>query len=184
MYPQFSKATTGSSLQVAEERLQRYDDITVETIRDFHDNTSYTSLLKSYIEQHISDGDILLFSAHSLPQKFVDEGDPYVDQVKRTVALAARGREYKLAFQSRTGPVQWVGPDTIEVVKELLDTTGKDIFIVPISFVCDHIETLFEIDLDLPERVGSRKRIKRMPMFNDDHRFTQVLAELVRGKLD
>ncbi len=183
LYPQYSKATTGSSLLLAERQLRRLEDVTVETIRDFHDSAGYTTLLREYIDANIAADDILLFSAHSLPQKFVDEGDPYVDQVRRTVELAAGDREYYLSFQSRTGPVKWVGPDTIEEVQRLLAETERNIFIVPISFVCDHIETLFEIDLELPEKVGSPHRLKRMPMFNDDKRFSAVLAELVRERM-
>jgi ferrochelatase len=184
LYPQFSKATAGSSFREAELQLKKYSDVTVEVVRDFHDNAAYIELLRSYIDENIEANDILLFSAHSLPQKFVDEGDPYLDQIKQTAKLAAGEREYHLSFQSRTGPVKWVGPDTIEVVEHLLDSTEKNIFIVPISFICDHIETLFEIDIDLPERVGHKDRLRRMPMFNDDSRFTSVLAGIVSDTLE
>ncbi|MCC6962388.1 MAG: ferrochelatase [candidate division Zixibacteria bacterium] len=182
LYPQFSKATTGSSFTVARESLRRYPEVAAIEIRDFHDAPGYTALLREYITNHIRPDETLLFSAHSLPQKFVDEGDPYVDQIRRTAELAAGGREHFVAFQSRTGPVKWVGPDTIDEVKRLLSERRGGLFIVPIAFVCDHIETLFEIDLQLPEIVGAEfgRRLRRMPMFNDDQRFGAVLAEIVR----
>jgi ferrochelatase len=185
LYPQFATATTGSSFAVARTALKSYPQIEATFIRDFHDNPEYTRLLGSYIESNIQPGETLFFSAHSLPQKFVDEGDPYVEQVKKTAALSAGKRKYHLAFQSRTGPVKWVGPDTVAEVKRLLEDPQCRLFIVPISFVCDHIETLYELDIQLRELVGEEKgaRIRRMPMFNDDAEFGRLLAELVRVKV-
>ncbi len=182
LYPQYSKATTGSSFAVAETELKKYPQVQAVWIREFHDEPAYTALLHDYIEANITADEALLFSAHSLPQKFVDEGDPYVDQIRQTAKLAAGKREYFLSFQSRTGPVKWVGPDTIDETKRLLNERAGGLFIVPIAFVCDHIETLFEIDLQLKEIAGAEQgaRIRRMPMFNDDRRFGAILAKLVR----
>ena len=95
--------------------------------------------------------------------------------MKNTAALAASGREYFLSFQSRTGPVKWVGPDTVAETQRLLDL-GRRIFVVPISFVCDHIETLYEIDIELRQLTGAGDRLRRMPMFNDDPRLASALA--------
>ncbi len=181
MYPQYSKATTGSCFDEIE-KMQKKNNCNYSFIKDFHDDGNYIALLREYIAANIKEDDVLLFSAHALPQKFVDDGDPYVDQINTTAKLAADGREYYVSFQSRTGPVNWVGPDTIETAGQLLDK-GKSIFIVPISFVCDHIETLFEIDIDLIEKLGEKAqgRIRRMPMFNDDFRFSEVLVNLIDG---
>ena len=186
MYPQYSSATTGSSFTVAKKSLQRHSTVAAHYVNDFHDTDGYISFLASYIERHIRADELLLFSAHSLPQKFVDEGDPYVDQVKRTAQLAAGNREYVVTFQSRTGPVDWVGPDTIDEAKRLLDDPARRLFIVPIAFVCDHIETLYELDIELPQLLGDDKggRIRRMPMFNDDPQFAEVLIDVVRRKLE
>jgi ferrochelatase len=182
MYPQYCRATTGSSFTAAREALSRCKkDVRAEFIDDFHDFPEYIALLQEYIESNIRDDDTLLFSAHAIPQKLVDEGDPYYDQVQKTAALAAGGREYYLAFQSRTGPVNWIGPDTVEEVRRLLREKPGGIFIAPLSFVCDHIETLYELDHELPEDfpVEDAVRIRRMPMFNDDPRFGRVLADLI-----
>lgn len=185
MYPQYSKATTGSSFEVAQGVLMAYPQIKTRFIKDYHDSPEYARLLKSYIERNILPGETLLFSAHSLPQRFVDEGDPYVEQVKATARLAAGDRKYFLSFQSRTGPVKWVGPDTVVEVNRLLDDPQCRLFIVPVAFVCDHIETLHEIDIQLKELVGPAKagRIRRMPMFNDDPSFGRMLADLVVTKV-
>ncbi|MEA1981263.1 MAG: ferrochelatase, partial [candidate division Zixibacteria bacterium] len=172
MYPQFSFGTTASSYVVVKKSLNKTKANQL-LIYDFHNYPGYISLLKQYIENNISETDTLLFSAHSIPQTFVDDGDPYVEQTKTTAKLAAGDREYYLSFQSRTGPVKWVGPDTIEEVNRLLNETDRNLFIVPISFVCDHVETLYELDIELKNLVDekNRSRIKRMPMFNDDPKF-------------
>ena len=120
LYPQYSLATTGSSFEVARKVMARHVDVSVTYVRDFHDQPDYIALLHDYIQKNIGAGDTLLFSAHSLPEKFVQNGDPYVDQVKQTAALAAGEREYFVSFQSRTGPVEWVGPDTIDEARRLL----------------------------------------------------------------
>ncbi len=179
MYPQFCRATTGSSFAVAKTTLKKYRDVEPVFIDDFHDNEVYVGLLKDYIDSNIRDDETLLYSAHSIPQKFVDDGDPYVDQVRKTAAAAAGDREYFLSFQSRTGPVKWVGPETIAETTRLVQE-GLRPFVVPISFVCDHIETLHEIDIELKEVTGAGDRLRRMPMFNDDPRFGRMLANLIR----
>jgi len=184
MYPQYSLATTGSSFEVAKKELRLFPDVEPIFIKDFHDLPGYTELLKTYIDENIAPEDTLLFSAHSLPQKFVEEGDPYVDQVRQTAQLAAGDREYFVSFQSRTGPVEWVGPDTIDETKRLLTERSGNLFVVPISFVCDHIETLYEIDIELKELLGDNgTRIRRMPMFNDDPRLARALAALVKKEV-
>lgn len=185
MYPQYSNATSGSSFLEVYRALKKYPAIEPVFVNNFHDDREYVEMLRDYISKNIAPDETLVFSAHSLPQKFVDEGDPYVQQTRRTAELAANSRRYYLAFQSRTGPVKWVGPDTIEVVKHLTEDVSRKLFIVPISFVCDHIETLYELDIQLKEIVGraTASRIRRMPMFNDDARLGALISNLVRNKV-
>ena len=185
LYPQFSTATTGSSFATAARTIARLKGVSTVFVKDFHDDEGYVRLLREYISANIREDETLLFSAHSLPQKFVDDGDPYVGQVRRTAALSAGGREYFVSFQSRTGPVRWVGPDTIDESRRLLERKSGGLFVVPVSFVCDHIETLYEIDIELPKLVGNDAagRIRRMPMFNGDQRFTKVLASIARSRI-
>jgi ferrochelatase len=165
MYPQFSKATTGSCLDEARRALKKHQHLNWSSIDEFHADYNYITLMRHYIAMHSDPNDFLLFSAHSLPQKLVDDGDPYVDQVKRTAELAADGREYAVSFQSRTGPVKWVGPETIVEAERLLN--------------------LYEVDIELPDELGavSNGRLKRMPMFNDDPKFADCLAGLIRSRI-
>ncbi len=182
MYPQYSKATTGSVFEMVRRAIREHE-VEAVFINDFHDDPGYTRLLKEQIDANIAPDETLLFSAHSLPQKFVDEGDPYVQQTEITTAMAAGDRDFHLSYQSRTGPVKWIGPDTVAEVRRLLSDPKRKLFIVPISFVCDHIETLHELDIKLKEDLGiDGTRIRRMPMFNDAVAFTKVVAEIVRRK--
>ncbi|HOD67410.1 MAG TPA: ferrochelatase [candidate division Zixibacteria bacterium] len=181
MYPQYCRATTGSSFAEARRALERYDDVHPVFIDDFHNNQGYLFLLREYIGNHMREDETILFSAHAIPQSFVDDGDPYVDQVRATASLAAGDREYFLSFQSRTGPVAWVGPDTVAEARRLLGA-GRRLFVVPISFVCDHIETLYEIDIELKQLLNAGERIRRMPMFNDDPRLARTLARIIDAR--
>ncbi len=158
MYPQYCRATTGSSFESAAKTLKSLNGVETSFVKDFHQDPAYIGLLRKYIADNIRADETLLFSAHSIPQTFVDDGDPYVEQVKRTASLAAADRKYlSVSFQSRTGPVQWVGPDTVAETRRLLATKKADLFVVPISFVCDHIETLYEIDIELKGMLRRRR---------------------------
>jgi ferrochelatase len=185
MYPQYCRATTGSSFEEVGRALDGLRGVNAVFVKDFHDHPGYIALLRQYIESNIRSDDSLLFSAHSIPVSFVNEGDLYVGQVRRTVELAAGRRDYFVSFQSRTGPVKWVGPETVQEARRLLQEKPGNLFVVPISFVCDHIETLYEIDIELKTLLGEKlgARIRRMPMFNDDPRFGQVIADIVRERI-
>jgi len=132
---------------------------------------------------------VLLFSAHGLPQKFIDRGDPYADEIEMTRhgILERTGLQNRqmLAYQSRTGPVKWLGPGTEEVLRELGSDGVQDVLVIPLSFVSDHIETLYEVDL-LFAGAALRAGITgyhRTPALNDSPLFISALARLVRSHL-
>ena len=128
---------------------------------------------------------VLLFSAHSLPKRFIDEGDPYVSEIERTVAgVRARLPEshpWRLSYQSRAGPVEWVGPDTAAVIAELGREGVRDVLAIPIAFVSDHIETLQEIDLRYAAEAKDAGigTFRRSESLNDSATFLDALADLV-----
>jgi ferrochelatase len=130
----------------------------------------------------------LLFSAHSLPQSFIDEGDPYLGHIEETVRLLMErfeGVSYHLAFQSRAGPVKWLEPSTDDMLKRLAGHGCKNMLMVPLSFVSDHIETLHEIDIEY----GSEARhlgiedFRRTESLNSSAMFIECLADLVKNSL-
>jgi len=124
----------------------------------------------------------VVYSAHSLPVKFIQEGDPYVDHLKRTIAAveAKTGKQGHLCFQSRSGPVEWLAPSTPETIEKLARQGCRRIVMVPISFVSDHVETLCEIDIqyrDLAASLGVE--LVRTRSLNTDPAFIAGLKGLV-----
>ncbi len=194
LYPQFSRATTGSSLRDFAGALAVHAPrIELLELRDFHDHPAYLDALAARIAEGLAAAaaataeaapPLVLFSAHSLPQRLVDEGDPYERQIRVTVeGLVARlGLErWRLGFQSRSGPVRWLQPDTLQVLEEAIAAGERRLLVVPVSFVSDHIETLHEIDIRMRERALAlgATYFARSPSLNDDPRFIEALARLV-----
>ncbi|MBI2418735.1 MAG: ferrochelatase [Ignavibacteriales bacterium] len=195
LYPHFSVSTTGSSYN--------------EFMRFYTGNTSIVSLIKNYethsqyvraLNERIEDGlhkfapeerpqVQFVFSAHGTPVSYVKKGDPYSHQIKLTVNAVMLLRNYShgyhLCFQSKVGPAKWLEPATENMIKELARAGKKLLLIIPVSFVSDHVETLFELDIEyrhVAEACGINKYIV-MPGLNDSQLFIGALAELVIGKL-
>lgn len=197
MYPHYTNATTGSSIKDFDAAAQRiYPELDYTVIREWYDWPDYLDALANRVREGLEkfhelvrDEIPILFSAHALPQKFIDAGDPYLDHVLCTVRGVMErfpGHPWKLGFQSRSGPVQWMEPDTLEVLDQLGEEQAPGALIVPISFVSDHIETLQEIDFEMrmhAEGIGL-PRFERSPSLNDHQDFLQALAALVRSHLE
>lgn len=194
LYPQFSFATTGSSLRYFEEVSPKLGfGGTVHVIRQWHEEPAYIECLARSVHGEFSrfsdpnpEAIHLLYSAHSIPERYVLEGDPYLEQTKRTVELVngALGGEsaWTLAFQSKVGPVKWLEPSTQAVIASLARDRVKQVLVVPVSFVSDHIETLYELDIlyrDLAAEAGIPE-FRRVPALNEDAGFIAALAGLVR----
>ena len=194
LYPQFSRATSGSSLHdLAGALALRAPRMELLQVQSFHDHGSYLDALAGKVGEGIAaaataapeaPAPLVLFSAHSLPQRLIDEGDPYLQQVRATVeGVASRLQlgSWRLGFQSRSGPVRWLRPDIVEVVQRAIADGERRLLLVPVSFVSDHIETLHEIDIRLRERAmtAGASYFARSPSLNDDPRFIEALAELV-----
>ncbi|NOR50416.1 MAG: ferrochelatase [Desulfuromonadales bacterium] len=197
MYPHYTTATTGSSIKDFEAAAARiYPELNYSVISEWYDWPAYLDTLANRIREGLEkfhelvrDEVPILFSAHALPQKFIDDGDPYLDHVMCTVRGVMERfeeRPWRLGFQSRTGPVQWMEPDTLDVLDQLGEEQAPGALIVPISFVSDHIETLQEIDYEMrmhAEAVGL-PRFERSPSLNDQQDFLQALAALIRDHLE
>jgi len=191
MYPHYCLATTGTALAVVADWLEDTEaDITLSVIDHWHDRPKYIGLVRQKIDAAVDklprgSRPKVIFSAHAVPQKLAASGDPYLAQIKETAALAGDGYDYQVTFQSRTGPVAWVGPDTLKTVRSLGRQGVTDMILVPISFVCDHIETLYEIDIELKEAAHKAgvKNLIRTESFNDDAQFATFLADLVEEKI-
>lgn len=193
LYPQFSTATTASSL-ADWKRSAAAAGISVPTaeICCYPAERSFAAaharlIREAYWKAAEYGKPRILFSAHGLPEKIVHGGDPYPWQVNETVAavmkvLAIDAADYAVCYQSRVGPLAWIGPATEEEIARA--GAGKiPLVVVPVSFVSDHSETLVELDIDyrkLAEESGVPGYF-RVPALNTDPLFIEALADLVTG---
>ena len=187
LYPHYSVATTGSSffdLRKTADKLT--PSVTIKEIHSWPEEPSYINCLAKRIQEGLNqfDGEAaeIVYSAHSLPKKFIDEGDPYVDETIMTIKAIEQITKQKghLCFQSRSGPVEWLEPSTPDMIKRLSENGCRNILAVPVSFVSDHVETLYEIDMlfkDMAHDMGIR--LESTPGLNDDPDFIEALANLV-----
>jgi ferrochelatase len=184
LYPQFSRATTGSSEARLWEVVKGYD-MEYESVSEWYDHPLYIEALVDVIKKGLRDDTHVLFSAHGLPVSFVEAGDPYVEHIMATIDAVARQLDIKwsLGYQSRSGPVKWLGPSTEEVLKKLAREGAGDVLMVPISFVSDHIETLYEIDIlykELGENLGLS--VRRTESLNTHPVFISALCDIALKK--
>lgn len=163
LYPQYSGSTTGSSeAELRRVLTDRAPHIELRVIRSWCDHPSYLDAQARLVDEMLAwlpadqaDRNLLVFSAHGLPQAIVDRGDPYLEEVATTVeGVVERLKhpiEHVVAYQSKAGPVGWVEPDVRDVVAAAPSEGRTALGVVPISFVSEHVETLHELDIQLRE---------------------------------
>jgi protoporphyrin/coproporphyrin ferrochelatase len=199
LYPHFSISTSGSSFRVLEE-IWKSDptlrQIEYTLIPSWYNDPDYIQAMVDLIVQELDkcpNGDRvhLFFSAHGVPQSYVDEaGDPYQQEIEECTRLIMktlnRPNDYTLAYQSRVGPVEWLKPYTEDALKELGEKGIKDLLVIPISFVSEHIETLQEIDIEYREvaEEAGIENFQRVPALNTHPIFINSLAKLVDESLE
>jgi ferrochelatase len=159
LYPQFSTATTASSLDAWQSAAAAAGlRATTTTICCYPENDGFVAALAAMTHEALADlaasGAVprVLFSAHGLPERVIKAGDPYQWQVERTAAaitsrLARPGLETVVCYQSRVGPLTWIGPSTEEEIRRC-GSDGRAAIVVPLAFVSEHSETLVELDLE------------------------------------
>lgn len=159
-------------------------------ITSYHDHPLFIEALARRVEAGLATmpaGTLVIFSAHSLPVRILDEGDPYDAQLRETARLVAervglRAEQWTFSYQSagRT-PEPWLGPQIEAYVVELAQRGHKNLLSVPVGFVTDHVEILFDIDLKAKQAAeGAGVRLERVPSLNDDPLFVAALVDLVR----
>jgi protoporphyrin/coproporphyrin ferrochelatase len=191
LYPHFSRATSGSSLNELKRWLARAScPAPLLEVASWPDQPDYIACLADRITAGLSrfrDETVqIVYSAHSLPVSFVKAGDPYVDHLHRTIAAvqALTGRTGRLCYQSRSGPVEWLSPSTPDMIKTLADEGCRAILMVPLSFVSDHVETLYEINIAYRTLAGEYgMRLESTEGLNTAPRFIAALRNLVLDSL-
>lgn len=191
LYPHYSIATTGSSFIDLQRTAQKSDpSLTILEIRSWPSEPAYINCMVKRIQEGLelftNEPAEIVYSAHSLPKKFIEEGDPYVDETKITIKAIEQitGQPGHLCFQSRSGPVEWMEPSTPDMLSTLAQQGCRNILMVPISFVSDHVETLYEIDMLYKENARELGiRLESTRGLNDDPEFIEALANLVLTRL-
>ena len=195
LYPQYSNATSGSSIKewlnvCKKENLNTETKIICcyPTEKDFI--LAYANLIKEKINLNKLSETTLVFSAHGLPENKIKQGDPYQWQVENTVAhlikkLSIKNLNYILSYQSRVGPLKWIGPSTETIIKQEAKKQ-KIIIVVPVAFVSEHSETLVELDIEykkLAEQNGSKNYI-RVPAVTANQHFINSLKSSILSASD
>lgn len=192
LYPQFSTTTTASSLKDWARAAKRAKlDKPTTSICCWPDEPGFVEAAAAHIRGTMAGapGDIgyrLLLSAHGLPKRTIAKGDPYQWQVERSAAaiiekLAMPELEPAVCYQSRVGPLEWIGPSTDAEIKRA-GTDGKGVVVFPIAFVSEHSETLVELDIEYAKlaREHGVKDYRRAPTVGAEPAFITGLATLVR----
>jgi ferrochelatase len=189
LYPQYSTTTTASSF-AAWKKTATFKAPTVE-IESYPTEPGFIRASVELVTQGLADaGDgakRVLFSAHGLPEKVIRRGDPYQRQVEQTAAAIAAhlgGVDWSVCYQSRVGPLKWIGPPTDSEIRRAA-SDGTSVVLYPLSFVSEHSETLVELDIEyrhLAEQAGVPKYV-RVPTVGTHPHFIHGLANLVRAAL-
>ncbi len=204
LYPQFSTTTTGSSLtawSAAAEKLNL--GVPAATVCCYPIQQSFVQAQVSMVSEALTtleetggdmSGVVVLFSAHGLPKKIIAGGDPYDWQVEQSAAVVAEllrstndawsALDCRVCYQSRVGPLEWIGPSTEETIVDAA-RAGKRIVVVPIAFVSEHSETLVDLDMEyrqLAEENGAVAYV-RVPALGTHENFVEALAEMVRSAI-
>jgi ferrochelatase len=199
LYPQFSVSTTGSSVNEWNKAVRKREflkNVPTVLVEKYYLNELYIKAIVERINSALDkfpidkrDNVTILFSAHGTPVKLVKNGDPYSHHIRETVDKVVKTGGYKqpwsLCFQSKVGPQKWLTPSTPTVIEENAAKGIKNVLIVPIAFTSDHLETLFELNIEY-RHLAEQKGIEQYEMtvgLNDSPTFISALEELVLEKV-
>lgn len=214
-FPQWSCTTTGSSLNELWREVRRLNLESAfkwSIIDRFPTHPTFIKAVTERVEERLADFPseadrrkaVLLFSAHSVPMKVVEKGDPYVGEVAATVRAVmdrlqgggessgttprrpSNGNKHVLAWQSKVGYLPWMAPSTADAIEHLAKQGHKNVLVVPVAFTSDHIETLFEVDIEY-RHLAKEKGIEQFLLtrgLNDSPTFVAALAEILSAHLD
>lgn len=196
LYPQYSFATTRSSVTEIESLLSADERARLKIVTAYPDEPLYLDAMAECVRETLAqvpselrDTCRLVFSAHGLPVKYIREGDPYCEHVERTkrgvLARLENPPAFDLCYQSRVGPIKWLEPTTDATLRRLGREGVQSAVIVPVSFVSDHIETLHELDIQLREvaTLSGLRYYQRAPVVGTRTTFIRCLAQLVQNAL-
>ena len=193
LYPQYSAATSGSSIKEWNDICMKSNlKVKTSTICCYPTDENFIEAHKDEIYKKIEGlkNFKLIFSAHGLPEKNIKKGDPYQWQVEQSVdqivkSLNIKNLDWILSYQSRVGPLKWIGPSTEDIIVEN-SKLGKHIVLVPVAFVSEHSETLVELDIEYKELADKNgcKNYSRVPALGTNKNYIKAMSDLIINKLD
>ncbi len=192
MAPHYSRMSVGAYRRALDQALERVaEPVEVQFVERWGDHPGFIAVVAAKVQEALQRFPTavrpnveVIFTAHSLPRKVVERGDPYHEELTTSAALVAQRvglSRWHFAYQSAgASNVPWLGPDVSEVVSDLAARGARHVLVVPIGFVCDHVEILYDIDIELrqhAERLGVH--LERTASLNDDPAFIETLGQLV-----
>jgi ferrochelatase len=199
LYPHYSKTTTGSCFKTWRDlhRQRGNGAFKVQSVKAYPLEDAFIDAINERIDEGLQrfpadrrHSVTLLFSAHGTPMSLVEQGDPYSFQIRQTMEAVMLRRPdalpYHLSFQSKVGPAKWLTPNTVDKTKELAVSGVRDLLVIPVAFVTDHIETLHELNIELrkdAEQAGITQ-FEVMPALNDGENYIKALASLIIDRME
>ena len=193
LYPQASFTTTSSVIAEVEKVSLQEKELNIKFVKEFYRHERFVGFWSEIIADHIiykkHTQPFLLFSAHSIPKYLADKGDTYPTGIEQSAKLIAQniGVEYDYAYQSGMARGEWLTPDVKVRLKALAEAGTKEIIIIPISFVNENLETLYDIDREIIPYAKNElmiESISRVKIPEANEMFIQLLADLVKNNLD
>ena len=190
LYPQASHTTTLSVISDANNAVKRFPGMKLKFINEFYQHESFVKFWAKNIHEQITKtsycSPYLIFSAHSIPKQLVDKGDTYPKAIEECAKNIAHklGLEYECAFQSQMKGSNWIGPEVKERLKELASSGKEEIILIPISFVNENLETLYDMDeymIPYCKKELGIKKISRINIPEANPLFIQLLANIIRN---
>ena len=199
LYPHYSKTTTGSCFKTWRDiqRGRGSRRFRVQSVKSYHAHDAFIAAINQRIDEGLRRfpeerraGVTLLFSAHGTPVSLVEQGDPYSHQIRATVEEVMRrrgdGLPHHLSFQSKVGPAKWLTPNTVDKTVEIAASGVKDLLVIPVAFVTDHIETLHELGMELRHTATDAGigQFEVMPALNDSSLYIDALATQIIQRME
>ena len=196
MAPHSSRLSTGAYFDRLDEAIRELDqDLQVWRVESWHDHPGLIAALAEQaqigLDRFAPEAPYVVFTAHSLPVRILAQGDPYDRQLRETARLLA-GRlglpaeRWTFSYQSAgQSPEPWLGPQIEALVVDLAQSGEKNLLVVPVGFVCDHVEVLYDIDIHARELAAQHgARLERSPSLNASPTLIAALAEIVSAQID
>jgi ferrochelatase len=192
--PHYSKISIGGYRRQIEQALARgAPDIRLDFVESWHELDGYLAAVAENVRTvraEFTDPDdvVAVFTAHSLPARILDEGDPYQEQLLRTSELVARRagiERWRFSYQSQSHTGEpWLGPDLFDTIEELAGQGHRSVLVASVGFIADHLEIFYDIDIEAKEKADSLGiELRRPPMLNADPRLARALHALIAQRI-